>query len=51
MLLWRGKTRVAGGETGSLLWGQQAELTEWLNREIREASVNYKQQAGIRRRD
>lgn len=47
-----GKIKVcaAGGETGPWLRGEQAELTEWLNREMREASLNYKQQVGIRRR-
>lgn len=43
------KVRAAGGETGPRLRREQTELTEWLNREMREASVNYKQQVGIRR--
>lgn len=29
-------------------FGRGTELPEWLNREMREASVNYKQQAWIR---
>lgn len=46
-----GKIKVcaAEGETGPWLRREKAELTEWLNREMREASLNYKQQVGIRR--
>lgn len=43
------KVRAAGGETGPQLRPEPAKLTEWLNREMREASVNYKQRVGIRR--
>lgn len=43
------KVCAAGGKAGPWLRGKQAELTEWLNREMREASLNYKQQVGIRR--
>ena len=47
----RGKIKVcaAGGDTGPWLRREQAKPTEWLNREMKEASVNYKQQVGIRR--
>lgn len=46
-----GKIKVcaAGRETGPWLKREQEKLTEWLNRQMREASVNYKQQVGIRR--
>lgn len=39
---WRGKLNLslAGRETGPQLRGQQAQLTELLNRQMREASVN-----------
>lgn len=40
---------TAGRETGPWLRGEEAELTECLNREMRQASLNYKQQVWIRR--
>lgn len=40
---------TAGGKTGPWLKGEPAELTDWLNREMTEAGLNYKQRVGIRR--
>lgn len=38
-----------GAETGPGLRRKKGKLTDWLNREMRKASLNYKQQEGIRR--
>lgn len=40
---------TAGGQKGFWVRGEEAELTEGLNREMRQASLNYKQQVWIRR--